>query len=308
VIPEFPEFSKLVVDHKETIEAYTRIFPPYSDYTFPSLWSWNIHEQIELCDLNGNLVVRFTDYVTNEKFLSFLGNREVTKTLGVLFAWIDRTSDHLSYLKLIPEHNLAGIPLLNGYEVVEDPDNQDYIYRITDLASLKRPRYHRHRNQISQFLKKYVWQMVTLDLSRGQTWGEIEKVCQTWKRRKFQRNNNVQNDMSALPRLGNIAQQMKLLSVGICVDSKLVGFTVFEFNHAGFATGLFELADMTYSGIYPHLRKQAAIRLVESGCEWLNLQQDLGIEGLRNYKTWYYPDFFLKKLIIRRASEWRGDV
>lgn len=303
MIPKFPEFRKLVADHKETIEAYTRIFPPYSDYTFPSLWSWNIHEQIELSDLNGNLVVRFTDYVTNEKFLSFLGNKEVIKTLEALFALIECAPDHLSYLKLIPEHNLHGIHLSNGFEAVEDADNHDYIYRIIDLASLKRPRYHRHRNQISQFLKKYVWQIIPLDLSRNETWAEIEKVCEVWKRQKLQRNNNVQNDTNALSRLGDIALRTRLMGVGICVDGKLVGFSTFEFNHEAFATGLFELADMTYSGIYPHLRKQAAIRLVESGCKWLNLQQDLGIEGLRNYKTWCYPDFFLKKFIIRRTRK-----
>ncbi len=308
MIPTFPEFCKLSVDHKEAIETYTRIFPPYSDYTFPSLLSWNIHEQIELSALHGNLVVRFTDYVTNEKFLSFLGNKEVNRTVEALFALIENLPDHLGYLKLIPQHNLQGTLLGNGFEVAEDPDNHDYVYRVSDLANLNGNKYEKHRNMISLLLRKHACVAVVMDLSCNQVWRDIETLCQTWMRKKLQKSNNVFNDTSALIRLAPLAVHTKLLCVGISVNEKLAAYNILEFNHAGYATSLFEHADTIYPGIYSHLRKQAAVRLGDSGCEWLNNQQDLGITGLRRSKRSYRPASFLKKFVIRRAGKSLSDT
>lgn len=303
MIPKFPEFRKLVANHKEAIEAYTRIFPPYSDYTFPSLWSWNIHEQIELSDLNGNLVVRFTDYVTNEKFLSFLGDKEVNKTLEALFALIERAPDHLNYLKLIPEHNLHGVHLSNGFEAVEDLNNHDYIYSVRELTTFSGKKYVKKRNQLAQFLGKYESKLVELNLSCCETQQLMQNLCEVWTQKQLEKKNDVFNDVSALQRLFLIANNAKILGIGIYVDDRLCGYNITELNHQSFATGLFELADTAYAGVYAYLRKQLAVRLQERGAEWLNHQQDLGIAGLRISKQRFHPAFFLKKFIIRRTKE-----
>ncbi|MEY4580839.1 MAG: hypothetical protein RL701_5542 [Pseudomonadota bacterium] len=80
MIPQFPQFKKLVVEDHEAVDAHTRGLQSYSDYNFTSMWAWNIEERRELSMLNDNLVVKFTDYVTGEPFLSFLGKRETQRT------------------------------------------------------------------------------------------------------------------------------------------------------------------------------------------------------------------------------------
>ena len=70
MIPEFPEFKKLELSDKEEVEKITSKFPPYSDFNFVSMWSWNIENKIWISQLYGNLVVHFTDYLTDGTFLS----------------------------------------------------------------------------------------------------------------------------------------------------------------------------------------------------------------------------------------------
>ncbi|MEJ0042787.1 MAG: hypothetical protein WDM81_11525 [Rhizomicrobium sp.] len=55
------------------MERITRRFPPYSDFNFLNLYSWDAGERVRLSSLNGNLVIRFADYLTDEPFYMFLG-------------------------------------------------------------------------------------------------------------------------------------------------------------------------------------------------------------------------------------------
>lgn len=76
MIPQFPEFKIVEVGDREAVESHTHRYPPYSDFNFTSLWAWDTSNERMISELNGNLVVRFTDYATNEPFLSFLGTNK----------------------------------------------------------------------------------------------------------------------------------------------------------------------------------------------------------------------------------------
>src|SRR3990167_9981485 len=80
MIPEFPHFKKLELADKKDVEKFTQKYPPYSDFNFVSMWSWDIKGEMRLSTLNNNLVVRFTDYLTGEPFYSFLGDNKVNET------------------------------------------------------------------------------------------------------------------------------------------------------------------------------------------------------------------------------------
>lgn len=77
MIPKFPKFKHIELIDKEEIEKITQKFPPYSDFNFISMWSWDIKVEMIISKLNNNLVVRFTDYLTGYPFFSFLGDNMV---------------------------------------------------------------------------------------------------------------------------------------------------------------------------------------------------------------------------------------
>ncbi len=80
MIPQFPDFKHVEVDDREAVEAHTHRYEPYSDFNFTSLWAWDTSGERMISELNGNLVVRFTDYSTHEPFLSFLGDSQTEHT------------------------------------------------------------------------------------------------------------------------------------------------------------------------------------------------------------------------------------
>src|SRR3989344_3847914 len=102
MIPQFPDFKKLELKDKDEICGLTAQYPPYSDFDFVSMWSWDFKEEIRISSLKGNLVVRFTDYITGEPFYSFLGTKEVNETTDIL---LNKSSEEglTPKLKLIPE-------------------------------------------------------------------------------------------------------------------------------------------------------------------------------------------------------------
>ena len=57
MIPEFPKFKNLELSDKNDIEKFTSKFLPYSDFSFVSMWSWDIKGEMRIAQLNGNLVV-----------------------------------------------------------------------------------------------------------------------------------------------------------------------------------------------------------------------------------------------------------
>lgn len=74
MILKFLEFKKLELLDKKEVEKITSKFPPYSDFNFVSMWSWDVKEELRISKLNNNLVVRFADYFVGNPFFYFLGS------------------------------------------------------------------------------------------------------------------------------------------------------------------------------------------------------------------------------------------
>src|SRR6185295_15686005 len=110
----------------------THQFPPYSDFNFVSMWSWDIKGDMRICQLHGNLVVRFTDYITGEPFYSFLGNHEVNDTARQLLELSKKEGFELA-LKLVPEESIKHLDNMT-FHIVEDRDHFDYIFDTKSLS------------------------------------------------------------------------------------------------------------------------------------------------------------------------------
>jgi hypothetical protein len=108
MIPAFPDFKKVEVTDREAVEAHTHKYEPYSDFNFISLWAWDTSGERMISELNGNLVVRFTDYSTNEPFLSFLGTNETEHTARTLIDYC-KENGLPTTLKLMPEISVKNI-------------------------------------------------------------------------------------------------------------------------------------------------------------------------------------------------------
>ena len=300
MIPEFPQFKKLELSDKKDVEKFTLKFPPYSDFNFVSMWSWDIKGEMRLSVLNGNLVVRFTDYISGEPFYSFLGDTKVNETAQKLIG-LSIKEGLAPMLKLLPEISIKDIDT-SKFKVKEDRDNFDYIYEILQLKELKGGVYETHRNLINQFFKIHKnWKMDVVDFSDIYHKNRILSLFTQWAKNKGDSIplQEYANEFLSLNKLLSINDPKKfnLTCFVIHVEDKLIGFVVNE--HVGEHNIIhFEKADTSFKGCYPFLMQQNSKVLHNINKKYLNFEQDLGINSLRFTKTKFKPAYFLKKHVL----------
>lgn len=301
MIPQFPQFIKLSFEHKPHIEKHILRHLPYSDFNFTSLLSWS-GDETHISTLNGNLVLKFRDYLTNEPFYTFIGVHKVNDTIQTLLQESIKNNLHPK-LKLIPEVVLKTDPkILNHFDIQEDRDNFDYIYQLEEMKELKGNKFGEKRHHINKFKKLYNSSYRLINLADAETQQAVLDLFHRWLNLKGREKKEAENELAAIKKIFQFAKDLKLVCIGLYIDGKLVGFSVNEMLTNGYAINFFEKADTNYQGIYPYLRQITANHLAELGCIYLSHEQDLGIEGLRKSKMSYHPHFFLKKYTISHKT------
>ena len=108
MIPKFPDFKKLELSDKDIVEDFVSKYPPYSDFNFISLWAWDTDSKRMISELNNNLVVYFTDYLSGEPFISFIGTNKVERTSQELITYAQSLGIDPK-LRFIPEESVRSL-------------------------------------------------------------------------------------------------------------------------------------------------------------------------------------------------------
>jgi hypothetical protein len=83
----------------------------------------------------------------------------------------------------------------------------------------------------------------------------------------------------------------------------MIGFSVNEILPDGYALGHFAKADFRFEGVYPYILRGLARILQEEGVELLNIEADLGDDGLAISKKLCNPAGRLKKYVIAESAD-----
>lgn len=301
MIPKFPEFKQFELSDKDDVEFFTKQFPPYSDFNFVSMWSWNIEDNMGLSVLNDNLVIKFTDYITKESFFSFIGKNRLNDTAFQLLLHSDKEGFPMQ-LKLVPEIVAKDLDK-NIFRIDEDEDNFDYIISVERLKPHdgEERRLSTRRKLINNLLKTEGFRIKPIDISNPSVQKEILDVSLVWEKQQGMDDQNAHNLFSALQRVLRFDHTEILFCLGAYFNDKLVGYSINEITKIGYAIGNFQQADLAFSpAVYSVLMQEASVHFSNAGCTYINLEQDMGIEGLRKWKTSHNPIFFLKKYVVSR--------
>lgn len=304
MIPIFPTFRILEIEDKKDIENFTKNFPPYSDYNFTSLWTWNVQGQTEISLLNNNLTIKFQDYITNEIAYSFLGINSVDETIIDLIKYSEST-DNVPALQLIPESVVLNIKRPNEFVITEDIDNFDYILSVSELINLTGKELRGKKNLVNRFERMYGsdTKASVLDLTNENIKKEILQLFYTWEKSSKKERADTENELKAIQRLLRYSDELQIYIIGLFVDNQLTAFSINEVINKEYGVIHYEKADISFTGVFQYLKQQSAINFQQQGCTFINYEQDLGIEGLRKAKMSYKPIKFLKKYIVASKIE-----
>jgi len=303
MLPIFPIFKSLEIDDRQEVSCFTHPFPPYSDFNFASLWAWNIHNNTELSLLNDNLIIKFRDYSINEYFYSFMGTNRVPESIEILLEYSQKMG-FKEQLKLLPESNFSKYNvnvLKHSFLIVEDRNNHDYILSIEKIASMKGKKLHQKRRLLNRFLKRYNHEVVIHKIEEKGVESKVLDFSQQWKKTKEENDFNNDYDLKAIQRLFINPSALNLNVIFTYSENFLIGFSIFEILDDGYAVSDFQKANLEYDGASEFINYSLAQYLKEQGCIYLNIEQDMGISGLRRAKLDYDPTY-LKKYIISKKK------
>jgi hypothetical protein len=299
MLPQFPKFKELELSDAEDVQRYTARYAPFSDFNFACLWSWNIDSGVLLCELNGNLVVRLGDYVSGEVFYSFLGDSRVNDTVEALIDLSCRENLQ-PRLQLIPEV-VAGQLDTDRFSITEDDRHADYILMVDRLCTYQGSRLASKRNEVRKFLRLCPQTRFEMfDLNNALIVEQCRALFRRWNvRRSAPPDHETEREFKAFDRCLKSQAHFPLIGTGIFADDVLVALSILQIVDNKYAFTHFEKADMAnFPGIGSFLNQQVASLLASRGIQYINIEQDLGIAGLRMSKRSYFPCGYLRKFSV----------
>lgn len=190
------------------------------------------------------------------------------------------------------------------FSYTEERDLFDYVYDGESMRELKGRKNVKKRNHINYFLKEYEGRYEYRLLDENDFDACLD-LMEEWTNNK-EENDAVSEEMEEeLIGIKKLFENYKVLKdklkiAGIFIDGKLESFTMGEYINPNMALIHIEKANPSIRGLYPFINQQFLVHEF-SDVEFVNREEDLGIEGLRKAKLSYHPVRFVEKYTVREV-------
>jgi uncharacterized protein len=291
----FPNFKPVTISDREIIEEITGVYQPYSDFNVLSMLSWNVGGDNSYSLLNGNLVIKLKDYLGDGYNYGILGSNKLNESISELFT----LTDVVSFVPEIVKDKLSE----DEFPIKEDRDSFDYIINTQSLSGLEGGIHKSLRKSISEFRRKYPDHTTReLDIERSDDAVLVMDLVRKWCEDKGFNEKETREDVEIVENFFKFSSNFNIYNLGLFVDGELIAFSLNELWDPEWVMGHFGKADNSYDHCSYMMEYLTALSLAGKGYEYINIQQDTGLLGLREAKMALKPEFFLKKYKITRPS------
>ncbi len=267
-----------------------------SGYTFSNLYCWGEIFKIVWTIYNGSLLL----YGGRDDFLFMPVGKEPDLS-GMLFISDEfkRQGRSGNFILVAADYVENNSELLKHFRAEVDEDNADYLYLSRKLYELKGKKLHKKKNLVAQFSRNnpgYVYRAMEKRDREGcfilaEKWCEV-KSCEEI---------GFTHETSALKRALENFDALGLEGVVIFVRDKLVAFAICSEQNKSTADVHFEKYDPEIKGSAQVINWEMAKHLM-GRYEYINREEDMGIEGLRKAKSSYCPEFTAKTYRLYRTG------
>ncbi len=280
----FPEFKCIELEDRDIISQYAHDYALTScEYSFANLYSWKDVHQRSWCLYRDLLLILD---ITNDNLFLPAGQDLATGDLAHLSGELKKLG--LSgNVTMVPEAYLESHPDLEKYYRIEKQrDAADYIYSVEKLTALKGKKLQKKKNLISQFRR--AWPDYTVEPVAGKLLIACRKLAQELLARNLKISRSIREEHTALGRALANFEAAGFEGLALVAADRLVAFSIFSRLNADMVDIHFEKANPDFKGAAQVINYETAAHLTRR-CRFVNREQDLGIEGLRQAKRSYDP-------------------
>ena len=293
------KLQKLTCTDKSTFDKYFGSrYCENAEYTFTNLYMWREMMNLQW-GIEDEVLYMFS---SNEKIFAAwqpIGAQEkiqsaITKILHVA----EENRGDRKFMFVVVEKSFA--EELEKYpdakfNITAERDNFDYVYLAQDLINLSGRKFHGKKNHLNAFKKEYP-EAKYLPITE-----EIIPKCREelniWSETHKRANPDdpfIGYEQAAIHEIFDHFDAFKLKGGAILIDDKVVAFTFGERLNSDTAVIHVEKADPTIRGIYAAIN-QNFVEHEWSDMIYINREEDMGIEGLRQAKESYRPIKMIEK-------------
>lgn len=289
-------FEHLSVEHKDLYMKYepaARI----SSRCFLSLYAYTMEDEIVLwedteleylCLLHLDREMRLCSYPPLGEYREDAYSRMIEK-MRHMFA-LAKEPFHMDNIE---ENEVRYLEKLPGYRIYfsTTPDEDDYVYEIANLTNYEGAANTARRKNRNNFLNKHT---VEVHVIGPDYWADCEKVMDTWcSMRDCSACGFRCPKSTALRTLRNLD---KLSATGgiMYMDGEPEALMLVGLMSGEMGDSLSSFAINRYRGLTQCLLDETCKKCLPT-FKYLNLEEDLGIPNLRQYKQSLNPDLMIKK-------------
>lgn len=174
----------------------------------------------------------------------------------------------------------------------------DYVYSREKLATLKGKKLHGKRNHINKFIQEHPdYEYRRLEPSMYE---ECIAVYDEWKEGKGLSETEFANERRSVVLALSNMEALGLTGGAILLDGKIKAFTIGERLNENMQLIHIEKADSEINGLFPMINQQYVLNECQD-VEYINREEDMGVEGMRKAKRSYYPDYMVKKYFAAKG-------
>jgi hypothetical protein len=293
-------FRKIAFDDKPSFDRILDILQPEtSDLTFTNLVMWQcsyglLVSYVESLDY-WILMAKPQHPKWRPFFLPPIGDWNNLDALKEVYRIMKETAvaDHFEFqLRRSPQQLTAAIQQLDPQLSAKlEKNTSDYLYAAKDLIDLAGRKYHSKRNHLNKFLRQYNWEYQQMNP------GVIEECLNLASLWFDVRNPEPCSENEAMVIVLKNFEFLGVTGGVIKVDGVIQGIAVGERLNRNTAVIHIEKANTEFDGAYAAINHEFAAR-EWGGMEFINREEDMGIEGLRKAKHSYYPVRMVEKFTV----------
>jgi len=298
MLPRFPAFKDVDLSSQGIFNEFIARHPlEGSEYNFTNIFAFRKAYGFKLSLLHDNLIIlRDAGHVS---VFCPVGGSRIVSTIHEISGFM-KTRGGEQLIERVPESFINTFLKDNpDYFIEEERDHFDYVYSVQDLIKLRGNRFHDKKNKINKFKSLYQYRYETLTPELIPECLEFEEDwCEVRDCGKFP---GLEKERCAILEMLNNFSALRIKGGIIRVDKRIVALTLGEkFLHDTMVIHI-EKANSEMPGLYQVIN-QEFLKHEAKDCTYVNREQDLGLNGLRQSKMSYNPLLFIKKYKIQKRT------